>query len=191
MRATCFLSAFVLSIALLPVSAKQFAQAKSRADDAFHSVYTSLHESKCRDLTTQTMLDEQSSASECPGVAGYNLRQSEGDMRQTLDILTPGGKTYPLDLYSVVSAAPSYVGDMVEWRGHYQGPVFVPHALIVRYVVQTDAEDWKKTASKLVVSKITADTACVTDIVPSKAKANEQARQSADEARNKPCREHP
>ena len=61
-------------------------------------------------------------------------------------------------------------------------------ALIVRLTASKDPEDSTKTSSMLVVSKISATEACVTDVVEPVAKQNEIARKLADEAAKKPCK---
>lgn len=151
------------------------------------TLYTSIAEIKCRDLPVDKLDDEQSYLAECPGAGGYKLRHGEDDMRQSLDVVAPDGKAHPLDLYGVVSAAPSHLGDTVEWRGVGKAKKFHPHALIFRSVAQTDPEHGRKQRSQLVVAKISQDEICVTDILPATDRANEMARTLADRASGKPC----
>ena len=61
------------------------------------------------------------------------------------------------------------------------------YGLIIRYNASENPEKPEKTTSYLVVTKITKDTACITDIVKPSKDQNETARKLADEAANKPC----
>jgi len=59
--------------------------------------------------------------------------------------------------------------------------------LIIRLNV-SDQGDEKPPTSYLIVSKISATTACVTDIVKPGKNQNAQAQRLADKASNKPCK---
>ena len=76
------------------------------------SVYTALD----RCTTTELNADEGWSTQRCPGTAGYTLLVHEGDLRQSVDVVAPGGAVYPLDFWSVVTSAFSSVGPRAEWR---------------------------------------------------------------------------
>jgi hypothetical protein len=150
------------------------------------SVYTNLEAKFCRTI--------KSSASEggdyqgrCPGVAGYALLVSEGDLRQNVTVITPQGKQHSLELWSVVSPAFSSLGPKAEWRIKKAKMKIVPVALIVRYNASEDPEKPEKTTSYLVVTKITPNEICVTDRIPPGATANTDAQRLADEAATKPC----
>ena len=118
----------------------------------------------------------------CPGVGGYKLKLIEGDLRQTLFVITPAKKVHPLDFMRFFMTF-SAIDRKVEWRVK-KG---VPIALIARYNV-ADGEDSDKRKSYLMVAKVGKARSCVTDIVlPSKTQ-NEKARELADAAASKPCK---
>lgn len=151
------------------------------------SVYTALEGQSCKALDVGDASD--SAAGRCQGTAGYLLDWMEGDLRQTLDVIDPKGKKFPLELWSTVSSGFSSLGSKAEWRVKGAGNKAKPMALIVRYNVSEDSERPEKTTSYLVVSKITADAVCVTDVVKPSSTANQQARDLADVAAKKPCKE--
>ena len=62
-----------------------------------------------------------------------------------------------------------------------------PVALIVRNTVVPDLMNASKTVSYLVVSKITPQRICVTDVVPPMSEANARAAELADQAAENPC----
>ncbi len=151
------------------------------------SIYTSLVENDC------TVIEHDPDGGDfvrerCKGVADYALDVLSGDLRQTLDVITPQGKTFQLDLISTVSGGFSYLGNKAEWRINKEGKHSKPFALIVRFNANDDAENPEKVTSYLVVSKITDHTICVTDVVNPMKNANEHARQLADQSMNKRCK---
>ncbi|MBK8454995.1 MAG: hypothetical protein WAQ53_06550 [Thiofilum sp.] len=151
------------------------------------SAYTSLNTPTCKTLES----DEEGSGwykGQCKGIAGYSLQVTEGDLRQSINVVTPQGKVHELDLISKVSSGFSALGEKAEWRMLKQGSSTQPIALIVRYNASEDPEDSSKITSYLVVSKVTKQSICVTDIVKPQAKANEKARQLADKASTRPCK---
>lgn len=167
----------LLNAALLTliVSGAAFAQKTT-------SIYTSTRAESCR--TIESNPDEGGSyEGECRGVAGYKLRLMEGDLRQALDVITPGKKRFELIKWGMFGGF-SVIGDKAEWR--MKGGV--PVALIARYSV-ANTEDSTKSKSYLIVSKIGAKSSCVTDIVDPMAKQNEKARELADTAASRPCME--
>ena len=151
------------------------------------SIYTDLAENKCKNMDSS--VEEEWSIQDCGGIEGYRLVVSEGDLRQTIDIIYPGGKEQKLDLWRVVSSGFSAVGDKAEWRVRKKDGKVTPFALIVRYNVSEDPEDSAKITSYLTVSKITAERACVTDIVRPIRNANQKARDLALGAEQRPCLE--
>jgi len=148
------------------------------------SVYTDLTDKACKTL------ESDSSGSgwykgQCQGINGYKLILTEADIRQSIDVITPKGKSFPLDLINNVSLHFSTVGKKAEWRiAANKQPV----ALILRYNANEDAADPAKVTSYLVVSKVTDKLVCITDIVKPQPKANEIARQLADQALAKACK---
>ena len=147
------------------------------------SVYTDLTDKACKTL------ESDSSGSgwykgQCQGINGYKLILTEADIRQSIDVITPKGKSFPLDLINNVSLHFSTVGKKAEWRiAANKQPV----ALILRYNANEDAADPAKVTSYLVVTKVTDKLVCITDIVKPQPKANEIARQLADQALAKAC----
>lgn len=157
-----------------------FSQAKK-----FDSLYTSTDTKDCRAVSSK---NDDSYLGVCPGVGGYKLELIEGDIRQTINVVAPSKKKFELNLWYVVSSGFSAVGAKIEWRVTKVGKTVVPGALIIRYNV-SDAEDSSKTISYLAVAKITKTGACVTDVLEPMAKQNEKARELADVAASKPCKE--
>lgn len=145
------------------------------------TVYTSTRTAACKTISSNP--DEAGSyEGECPGVGGYKVRLLEGDIRQTLNIITPAKKTFELNFWSFYGGFSS-IGEKIEWRLKKGVPV----ALIARFNV-ADFEDSSKSTSYLMISKISKTESCVTDIVLPMAKQNEEARKLADGASGKPCK---
>ena len=168
----------VTSIALYLLSWTTLSQA-----EMLTSVYTDLSDKACKTL------ESDSSGSgwykgQCKGISGYKLILTEGDIRQSIDVVTPKGKSFPLDLIANVSPHFSTVGHKAEWRVSANKQ---PIALILRYNANEDDANPSKVTSYLVVSKLTEKMACITAIVTPQANANVIARQLADQASNKPC----
>lgn len=152
---------------------------------AITSVYSDLGGKSCK--TTQHDEESGSITQICSGVGGYKLEVSEGDLRQTVTIIAPNRKQYPLDLISNVSGGFSSVGPKAEWRVRKQGKKVIPIGLIVRFNASEDPADSSKVTSYLTVSKITARAACLTNIIKPGPQQNEQAQQAADIAATQPC----
>ena len=67
------------------------------------SVYTSTRTGACRTIVS----DPSGSGSyegECPGAGGYKVRLLEGDIRQTLNIVTPAKKKFELTADLIIEA---------------------------------------------------------------------------------------
>src|SRR5450432_762842 len=76
------------------------------------SVYTSTKTSACRTISSNP--DEAGSyEGECNGVGGYKVRLLEGDIRQTLNIITPARKKFELDFWGFYGGF-SYIGEKIE-----------------------------------------------------------------------------
>jgi hypothetical protein len=145
------------------------------------SKYSSLSTKACRELK---VADDEGTEyqGECPGVAGYKLRLLEGDLRQSVDVITPLKKTHPLAFWNIFGGF-SFVGDQAEWRMKGRMPI----ALIVRLNVSEDPENTDRRTSYLVVTKITKDEICVTDLLKPTRSHNFEARRAADSSANRPC----
>ena len=152
------------------------------ADSQIKSVYTSIGERSCKTIKPEP--DEGTEyEGECQGVGGYRLRLLEGDLRQSIDVITPAKKTHQLGFW-YISAAFSYIGERVEWRMKGKTPL----ALIARFNASADPNDPERRTSYLVVSKITKDEICVTDVIKPSRTQNADARKAADSAGSRPCR---
>lgn len=145
------------------------------------SVYTSTKTSACKDMSPKTD-NGDGYEGECPGVGGYKLRLLEGDIRQTLNVITPLKKKHELNFWSFYGGF-SAIGEKVEWRVK-KG---VPIALIARFNV-SDAEDSSKTTSYLMVAKVGAKQSCVVEVILPGKSQNLDARIAADKAATMPCK---
>jgi hypothetical protein len=150
------------------------------------SVYTNLGDKFCR-LIKSDATEAGEYFGRCPGTGGYHLLLAEGDLRQNLTVVTPLGKQHSLELWTIVSSAFSSLGQKAEWRVKGQKPI----ALIVRYNASEDVDHPDNRTSFLVVTKITPAEICVTHKIAPGPRANEEARELADEATNKPCLKAP
>lgn len=144
------------------------------------SVYTSTKTSACRTIS-QSDADAGSYEGECAGVGGYKVRLLEGDIRQTLNIITPAKKKFELNFWYIFSGF-SAIGEKIEWR--VKG--VTPFALIARFNV-ADNDDPRSSRSYLIVSKVGKTESCVVGTVPAGAKQNEDARAMADKSQSMPC----
>ena len=145
------------------------------------SVYTSTKTSACRTIESNPN-EGGSYEGECNGVGDYKVRLLEGDIRQTLDIVTPAKKKFELNFWGFYSGF-SYIGEKIEWRTK----AGVPVALIARFNVAS-GDNTQKSNSYLMISKIGKTSSCVVDVILPGANQNENARKSADEAPTKPCK---
>ena len=145
------------------------------------SVYTSTKTSDCKTITSNPN-EGGSYEGECKGVGGYKIRLIEGDIRQTLNIITPARRKFELNFWTYYGGF-STVGEKIEWRT--KGGVLI--ALIARFNI-ANAGDSSKNTSYLMISKIGKSLSCVTDVVLPGAKQNEKARELADSASTKPCK---
>ena len=123
--------------------------------------------------------------SECPGEAGYKLRVTESDLRQTVAVVAPDGASHGLHLASVSGGGFSELGDTVEWRGSRQGGVFVPDALVLRHEVVTDPEG-EREVSYLVAVRLAGTPCAIARIAPGPGQ-NEKARAAADAGADAHC----
>ncbi len=144
------------------------------------SVYTRTHTKACRTIVSDSRYTA-SYEGECKGIGGYKIRLLEGDIRQTLNIITPGKKKFELNFWGFFGGFSS-IGEKIEWRTKGGVPV----ALIARFNV-ANAEDSRKNTSYLMVAKIGKTASCGTDVVRPQANQNETARDLADAASRKPC----
>jgi hypothetical protein len=147
------------------------------------SLYTDLTDNKCTTVVTAGKDMPGNLTSKCKGVGGYDLEVYLDDERNSIGVVLPSKKTIGLDLWNYFGNF-SELGEKAEWRMKNKKPV----ALIVRLKV-SDNGDGKPPTSYLVVSKVTAASACVTDIVKPGKNQNLQARRLADKASSRPCKQ--
>ena len=157
----------------------------------YKSVYTSLSDKGCK--TVESNPNEGGSyLGVCPGIGGYKLQLTEGDLRQTINVIAPNKKVYNLDFQQNVTFGFSAVGQKAEWRVTGTGKKLKPVALIIRLNASANPEKPETTSSFLVVAKIMNNSACITDVVePSVKNQNAVARELADASTNKPCKVPP
>lgn len=145
------------------------------------SYYSGLESKDCKTIES----DESGTGwyrGSCPGVGGYKLELTEGDLRQSLIVITPSKNEFDLQ-FSRISPRFSSIGPKAEWRMKGKVPV----ALIVRYTISVDDEG--KTESSLVVIKLSKTDVCITDVIGPAKSQNVLARNAADKAATAPCKE--
>ncbi|MGI8469045.1 MAG: hypothetical protein ACR2N3_11410 [Pyrinomonadaceae bacterium] len=146
------------------------------------SQYTNLGESVCKVTNT----DIEYSLRRCPGIAGYKIMVADADTRESVAVVSPGGKAYSLNFDS--GGYFCYVGEKAEWRMKRQKDKSVPIALIIRFYVQEDNEHPKNQPAYLMVIKPAPDKICGVDKINPVINQNIKARQIADEAAGKSCK---
>ena len=74
------------------------------------SVYTNLDAKSCKTLESET---EGTGwyRGQCKGIGGFKLHVTEGDIRQSIDVIAPNKNKYELDLIGHVSSGFSTVGE--------------------------------------------------------------------------------
>jgi hypothetical protein len=167
-----FKTLIIISLALV-FSTITFAQNKS--------IYTDLLPDKCKTVEVDQGMPGNYSG-KCEGVGGFDLEVYLDDERNSLGVVLPSQKTVGLDFWNYFGNF-SELGKKAEWRMKKNKPI----ALIVRLNV-SDQGDEKPKTSYLIISKITAENACVTDIVKPGKNQNAQAQKLADKASTKPCK---
>ncbi len=168
-----FLS-MALPVISLMVSSVAFGQMKS--------VYTGLTVKDCKASSVPV---EDGYSGVCPGVAGYNLELVEGDLRQTVNVITPDKKKHELELWSNISSGFSSLGAKAEWRIKAKVPV----ALIMRFNASENPEDSSKITSYLVVVKLSKTDVCIVDILRPSKTQNIDARRLADTPSKQICQQ--
>lgn len=154
--------------------------------NSIESIYTDLAAEKCKTIESN---NEEAGwiVQECPGISVYKLEVTEGDLRQTINVISASGDKWELDFPGNVSPAFSSFGEKAEWRVKRIDGATTPIALITRYNVSDNPEHPEKTTSYLVVTKFSGEFVCITDIVKPVPDANEKARELADNSADKPC----
>lgn len=164
----------------------------SKSSDSQNNI-TSIHTSLVIKDCQQQQVDEEieSSSFSCPGTAGYRLTLLDDNLRQSITVISPDKKEFPLNYWHVITRYFSNVGDKAEWRITKINGTSKPIALIVRVnaQIQKDVDAKPETKSYLAVAKITKKEVCVTDRIPLSANAIETARNAADNSPTKNCLE--
>jgi hypothetical protein len=165
--------AFALLLTLTAIAAPQAQAAPERSQR-----YTRLDH--CRTLERNE--DEGGwSVQRCAGLAGYRLRRTEGDLRESLILELPGGGEADLRLAEATGKGGfSSLGETVEWRGRGKGRTFRPDAMILRFIVVEDPDRPERPTSYLLAVRLAGRRSCVTALVPPGAGQNARARTVAD-----------
>jgi hypothetical protein len=163
----------IVSLIAAFLSTAAFAQNKS--------VYTSLAADKCKTASVDQGMPGNYSG-KCPGIAGFALEAYLDDERNSVGVVLPNKKVIGLDLWKHFANF-SELGETAEWRMKGKRPV----ALIIRLKVMDQGDD-KPGTSYLIVSKLSATAACVTDIVKPGKRQNLTAQRLADKALTRPCK---
>ena len=151
------------------------------------SIYSPLSGNSCTLVKEDKETDN--SIHRCPGpVPDLAVLVAYDDQRMSVSlVLAEGKQEHPLDLWTLVTRSFSSLGPRAEWRIVRKARKNVPLAMIVR-VNATDGEGRK--SSYLAISKVTAEQACVVEVIPAIAEnrdANSRARQIADKSTEKAC----
>lgn len=174
MKVKYLVTVVAIIIGILPA----FVAAQS---NVIKSVYTDLSEN-CRTVEN----DHLDLVNRCHGPAGYDLLAGLYDERFNITVIAPSKKEFDQHYRTISTFNFSDPGGKAEWRVRESGGKMVPFALIVRVMVQEDAEIPKET-SYMAVSKITGRSICITDSIAPGPNQNERARAAADFAETKPC----
>lgn len=113
----------------------------------------------------------------CAGPAGWSLRISDSDARQTLAVVAPDKRETRIDLSRVSGGAFNSFGKMAEWRGP-AGEPFAPDSLIVRFQVAEQPHPAPEVAYLLAIHLGPAP--CLIAKVAPGPSQNEAARTAAD-----------
>lgn len=167
----------ILSFVLLSATAIQAQAAK------VSSIYQNLTGKQCKHTS---VVESGYGYDVCKGVGGYTLELIDADQMTSIKLTAPDKQIFYLQFEARDSLKMSRLEKKIEWRVVREGRKTVPIALITRFEV-LESKDPNKTVSYLMVSKITADSACLIDVVKPSATANEEARKLADASADKPC----
>jgi len=149
------------------------------------SEYTDLTSPTCKEVKMEKQIPEDDSfAMKCPGIGGYKLEVVGGDLRTSVNVIDPSGKSFPLNFYDTITGHFSTLGNKAEWLGEKKG---APSALIVRVNASENVDKPSEITSYLAVAKITSSEICVTDKVVPSPKMNEVARMAAAGSATKAC----
>ncbi len=120
---------------------------------------------------------------ECSGPEGYLLRVRSDDDRESITIITPNKKEFPVNL--VASSHYSSVGEKAEWRVLKDGNKTIPIGLIIP--VEYRRLDRPQSMMGLAVVKITSEEICLIDTILFSKNQFKQAQKQADNSSDKDC----
>lgn len=155
---------------------------------AVESVYTALDAGHCRKETDRNDPNDTPYLV-CPGVAGYSLLERRVEAgRVSIDVMDAGGRVHPLNYQDAVTRYMCSLDGDAEWRVSNRDGRQTPIALIVQVQAREDNDNPERvTHTYYAVSKITMETACVTDVLDRAKQSESEARRLADSARERPC----
>jgi hypothetical protein len=174
-------------IMLIPAALTLFGTAGLAESKTIASVYTNLSPKACRQMEPDRA-DGILYRGECPGIGGFKLEVTEGDARQDLSIILPGGEIRELRFFEHVSSAFSGLGGKAEWRVRRSGSKIVPAALLVRFDAYENPDFPERVTSYLVVVRLNPDAPCITDVLKPSKNQNLIGRELADRAAERACR---
>lgn len=155
--------------------------ARAPATPARSSQFTPLTDAACKLKSTEEETGDW--VRTCPGVGGYTVEWSSGDLREDLTLVR-GGTSTGLGLpVAVANGAFDALGKQVEWRGPAGG---APDMLVVR--VHVADQTGKNDSGRLVIVRL-EPTPCLAAIVGVKSGQSAQARAIADRAPLPSCLE--
>jgi hypothetical protein len=144
------------------------------------SVYTKFDPRTCKEISAPSPGEEWGGASLCKGYGGLQVYFGSGDLR---DMLAYGKKPQKHCAATQTFGPFNSAQATIEWR--LDGGK--PFAVIQRWTV-SDPEDSEKTKSWLAVTHLEAGNSCRAAVVEgAMPKANELARQAADDSRGFNC----
>ncbi|NND61370.1 MAG: hypothetical protein HKN49_14015 [Gammaproteobacteria bacterium] len=125
----------------------------------------------------------------CPGVADYQLIvRKVGSGRKSIDVVTPDGEIYPLDLQDTVSRDMIELSDEATWRVQSTDGKLLPVAVVVGVAVRGSLDDPTKiTARYHTIARIAGSESCITTRLADNEVNAAQVEALADKAVNQPC----
>lgn len=136
------------------------------------SQYSPIDDKACRTIEENEETGDWTGA--CPGVAGYTLEWSIGDLRDDLTIIDGKARTQLSIPSLVANGAFDSLGAKAEWRGPTGGR---PDVLIVR--VHVANAEGKNDSGRLAVARLTPKP-CLVAIVPPGPRQSDRARAIVD-----------
>lgn len=162
-------------------------------DRGIESVQTSIDEKICRTIKTES--EGEVVVQHCPGIANYILQADYADARESVTIISPEKKEYPLSFWDTVGYGFSYLNKTAEWRlttgaDNKKHPIaiLIPFSMSEVNATLGTQDPYK---DYLVIAKITPTEVCVTDVLDLSDKNNARQEvqwQIADTAASRSCK---